>query len=607
MFYPTVTDNQNTRESISQWLGYNHNYSAADGEMYDMKNLSSDNYPLMSPRSVRPVLFKFEKKIRGILYTDETLAYFVGQKLYFGNDSYDFSQYIPDDDSDVQLLKMGAYILIFPAGAYLNTANTSDMGYLGSSYTAGEGVTVTYSISDSSGNALDAQDSTGHTRKVITSSVQPDVEADEISDGDYWINTSDNGLYMYSGDNSRWTTVPTTYVKITVPGSSLSEIFNVGDAVTMNTSVPDINEGSIIVSTGDDFLVVIGMLPGYAVRSQETDSSWRLKIERRIPTMDYVCESNNRIWGCYYGIKNGVLVNEIYASKPGDPKNFYAYGTTADSAYSLSIGSPGAWTGCIEYGGYPTFFKENVIYKIFGRYPSEYQLVTINARGVQQGSAKSLAICGEYLIYKSVADICVFDGSTPTSISAALGRDSVYYAAVGGSCLSKYYISMTDQNGEPALFVYDLSYNIWYKEDDLRITQFTSSNSGQMYGASSDNQIYGFGVRENVMYLHQLTGEEYVEWMAETGDMGMEYPDRKLVNRLTLRAYIPIGSEINVEIRYDDGQWELVDTLRGDGTVNTQTCQIWPTECDHFRLRLSGHGDMRIYKLSRTLDTTSEG
>jgi len=37
----------------SQFGGYNHTRSAADGELWDMGNLGSDEYPLLSPPARR--------------------------------------------------------------------------------------------------------------------------------------------------------------------------------------------------------------------------------------------------------------------------------------------------------------------------------------------------------------------------------------------------------------------------------------------------------------------------------------------------------------------------------------------------------------------------
>lgn len=602
MFYPEVPDNANTRQSISQWLGYNHNLRIGDGEFYDCENLSSDNYPLISPRKKRPVLASLPDAVRGLLYTDGDLAYLSGGTLYLGSASYDLSSYMTDLKSEQQMIKFGSYLLIFPLGLYFNTADRTDYGSLGSAYTAPEGVTVTYMVCDETGNALDAADPDGYQRNVTASTTAP---KEGMKEGDYWLNTYDGGLYVWDADASMWNVVLTTYVKIQVPNSQMNTRFQAGDAVHMNTSVPDLNTGSIIQYVGEDYLVVTGLMGDSVMRTQDTDSTWRLTIERKVPALNYVCVSANRVWGCYYGIVNGQQVNEIYASKLGDPKNWYCYEGLSSDAYAISLGSDGCFTGCIEYQGYPTFFKENAIYRIYGRYPSEYQLITTNCRGVQDGSYKSLAICGEYLLYKSVADVCIYDGSTPVSISNALGKGCLYYNAVSGACLNKYYISMRDAKGNATLFVYDMDYNLWHKEDSLLVEAFTYSVSGQMYGYAG-NKVYGFGDADNMAYLEQEVSEEYVKWYAQTGEMGYEYPDYKYVNRLTLRAYLPIRSEIVLSISYDDGPWQEVGVLRGPGTVKSQSFSFCPTRCDHFRLKLEGHGDVRIYTLTRTLCAESE-
>ena len=173
MFYPEVPDNANTRQSISQWLGYNHNLRIGDGEFYDCENLSSDNYPLISPRKKRPVLASLPDAVRGLLYTDGDLAYLSGGTLYLGSASYDLSSYMTDLESEQQLIKFGAYLLIFPLGLYFHTADRADYGSLGSAYTAPEGVTVTYMVCDETGNALDAADPDGYQRNVTASTTAP--------------------------------------------------------------------------------------------------------------------------------------------------------------------------------------------------------------------------------------------------------------------------------------------------------------------------------------------------------------------------------------------------------------------------------------------------
>lgn len=606
MYYQQIDENENTREMISQFMGYNHNYSIDAGEWYDMENLSSDNYPVMTPREKRSLLVEADN-IRGIIITDNNLTYLQGNTLHYGSNTYDLSEYFKmeteDDEgetattydtSEQSLIRFGAYIIAFPSGVYVNVV-TDETGTITDEYSAPEGVTITYRICDSTG--ADLQNLEARSEAPLNP-----------ADGDYWLRTTvgAEGLYIWVGYLSTWEAVATCYIYIEVPNGDLSSHFSAGDAVYLNSGISDINNGSIIQAVDNDHMIVIGMLDKVKI-TETTDKFWTLTFQRKIPTLDYVCVSNNRIWGCHYGEESdGEIVNEIYASKLGDFKNWYTYAGLSTDAYALSVGEAGEWTGCINYQGYPTFFKENCVMKIYGSMPSEYQLSTHTCRGVQKGSEKSLSIVNEYLVYKSAADICVYDGSSPTSISSAFGRAAKYYEAVAAGCNGKYYVSMETNTGHAINFVYDMEYGLWMKDDsNVRYTQFTQTESGQIYG-STGSKIYGIGANDNIIFQSRLPDEEYVEWYAESGDMGFSYPDHKRVNALSVRAYIPYKSEINVQMSFDDGEWEDRGTYRGNAVTRTIPIYDLPSMCDHYRIRLSGHGDVRIYSITITLETTSE-
>lgn len=607
MYFPTIDDDNNTREMVSEWKGYNHNYVIDDGEFYDMENLSSDNYPVLTPRKKRALLIDSDESIRGILLTSNNLTYLVGNILHYGSKEYDLSEYFVTevekledgteapvyDTSDQKLVRFGAYIIAFPSGVYVNISDGS-MGSITQVYTAPLGIDITFQICDSAGSELQ------------NLKARSDAPASP-SDGDYWLRTTKGaeGLYIYVGYLQTWEAVATCYVKMTVPDGKLTEYFAEGDAVYMNTSISDINNGSLIQSIDDDYMIIIGMLPKVSV-TETTDSVWTLEIKRKLPELDLVCVSNNRIWGCHYGDdQEGNITNEIYASKLGDFKNWYSYAGLSTDSYALSVGEPGAWTGCISYQGYPTFFKENCVMKIYGSYPAEYQLSTHNCRGVQEGSEESLAIVNEYLMYKSTADVCVYDGSSPTSVSSAFGRSTQYYNAVAAGCIGKYYLSMETNIGHCVNFVYDMDRGIWEKNDSkVKYSHFTQSESGQIYGTNG-KRIFGIGANDNIIFHSQLPFEENVSWYGETGDMGYSYPDHKFVNNINVRAYLPFKSELNVQIKVDDGIWRDLGTYRGTDEVKQIDVYRFPERCDHYKLRFSGHGNVRIYSMTRTFETSS--
>ena len=55
MQYPKLIELENSRHMIDQFRGYNHNLRIAGGEFYDMKNMTSDYYPVLAPRGSRGI------------------------------------------------------------------------------------------------------------------------------------------------------------------------------------------------------------------------------------------------------------------------------------------------------------------------------------------------------------------------------------------------------------------------------------------------------------------------------------------------------------------------------------------------------------------------
>ena len=522
--------------------------------------------------------------IRGIVCRGNSLVYMIGQKFYYSDLIYDMSAYFPEDDdklSKQQLIIYGAYVIAFPANVYLNLIDPTDKGSLGNKNTLTG--TALYKLCDKDGTAISATVS-------VTAPPNP-------SDGDYWLRSSaDPGLFIYYDSLGTWVQVTTTYISISMTGIGAG--FSVGDAVFMNTKLSEINEGSIIQAKTDNSIVVIGVMK-VASDSEVFSTGSEFTIERKIPKLTSVCVSNNRIWGCYYGVEGDTVINEIHASKLGDAKNWYTYAGTSTDSYTLSLGDEGDFTGAFAYQGYPMFFKENIVYKIYGYYPAQYQLVTYDCRGVQKGSERSIAKVGEYLVYKSVKDVCIFDGSYPRSLSTKLGV-GMYYKAAAGSCLNKYYISMDDEEGKHHLFVYDLDKGLWHREDDLDIDEFAYSNSGQLYGQSG-LKLYGFGEAKESFDQDELDAEREVEWEAITGEYGYESPDTKQPTRITVRMMIPFKSSVIVYIQFDEGEWIRITELRGKDKVESVSYAIpLSRKKDHYRLKLEGWGDAKVYSITET-------
>ena len=613
MKLPELTELTTSREMVDVFGGYNHNLRIGEGEFYDMKNLTSTHYPVLSPRSKRGVYTETEN-LQGMIAKD-ALCYVDGEYFVINEHRIPLGLSTEADKCPKKLVSMGAYVIIFPDEVWVNTANIvnsdgtiNEDGYGGisASFTnATRDTYVKFTMCGSDGEAYEY--------KYIGTD---EPEGDDIANGDLWLDKSTNphSVKMYSASSGLWVSIATTYIKIYSEG--IGADFNQYDGVTITglkgEDLYDYNSGEVIDGTAAEQLADID--GSFVVWDKDKEYNWILivgildteqtlsnfvTIKREIPTMDFVVESENRLWGCRYGTaKNGDVVNEIYASKLGDFKNWNCFMSVSTDSYAASCGTDGQFTGAITHLGYPIFFKEGFMHKVYGNYPANYQIQTTACRGVQKGCSSSLAIVNEVLYYKSRNGVCAYDGSLPTEMSSALG-DTMYSNAVACGHGNKYYISMKDASGVYHLFVYDTARGMWHKEDNTQVDFFCSCRDELYYVDHADNAI-------KTMFGSGTADTTPIDWMAETGVFGTSMPDKKYISRLVVRMSLGIGSKVYFYAQYDSsGEWEYICTMRGT-TLRSFPVPIRPKRCDHFRLRIVGEGDAKIYSITKTIEQGSD-
>ena len=596
MKLPQLTEIATSRNIVDEFRGYNHNLRIGDSEFYDMKNLTSAYYPVLAPRSKRGV-YEYpegsgDRHTPNGLISKDALCYVDGTKLFINNKEIVGLEL---SDSPKQFISMGAYIIIMPDKKYINTKDFTDMGNIETVFPATEGETlsVSYEMCKIDGTAYEG---------VVKQSTAPE----NPTNMQYWIDTSStpHTLKQYSETSKVWNQIATCYIKISAP--NIASNFKQYDAVKISglpiDQVPQLKDLEGVISVlwdayhdeenpTKDYIVVIGFLDEVVTYESQ------LRLEQRMPAMDFIIESNNRLWGCRYGESaNGDVVNEIYASKLGDFKNWNCFMGVSTDSYAVSVGTDGQFTGAITHLGYPLFFKENYVHKVYGNYPANFQIQTTACRGVQKDCSKSLAIVNEVLYYKSRGGICAYDGSLPTEISSALGEIS-YSNAVGCGHYNKYYVSMKDAEGIYNLFVYDARKGMWHKEDEIKVDGFCSCD-GELYAIVNGQikTLLGSGKKDT----------EAVKWMAETGTIGMYTPDKKYISRLNIRMSLDIGSKIYFYIQYDScGAWEQLCAMTGT-SLRSFSIPIRPHRCDHFRIKVEGEGDARIFSIVKTLEQGSD-
>lgn len=601
MAFDPISKSENT---IGTFYGYNHNPRTGDGEFYDMQNLTSSYFPLLSTRHKRGTTLVAGGRTKtgdktnlgsGLhcIFGKNKFGYIKDEKLFYDGvevEGLDF----PDIEQERHIVSMGAYLLIFPDKKYLNTADLTDYGDIGA--------TVTTETTANSGwpTTLEIPQVTYGTPDVIT---YDGVDFNEVPTTPYvhYFMTDENGvtytgvtygetaptnpthgvlwmdtrgdapftLKRYNDASGSWTPL-TIYVKIVYP--NIGAKFKKFDGVKISGSIHDeINTTVILQHVSTNYVVVKGFTSG------KYYSSGAVTITREIPDMEHYCEGENRVWGC------NSEKNEIYACKLGDFKNWNSFAGNSTDSYAVSVGTDGVFTGAIRYSSSVLFFKENCVHKIYNANPP-FQVSTTVLNGVQKGSHRSLCIVNGRLYYLSPIGVCSYEGSTSSLMDNVFGTD-YYHSGVGGEYRGKYYISLSTSvpiitgvvmipfSGFPGtptielpfpvfgttsfreLFVYDTARGLWHKEN-LQVSEFASYNNNLFFidekktiGTETTTISCTLGLIDAKAAYGDFTAgiptydtEKHFNWYAETGLLGLDYAGHKYINAVSVRLKLsPTG------------------------------------------------------------------
>ena len=554
-----------------------------DNAFADMKNMTVDHYPAISSRTERSELPYDE--ILEITEAKNGLVFVKNNKLYWnGTEIASLKEKYPK-----RFVSMGAYLIVLPDKIYINLANLNEVSPSKDQVEVGEieataviNDTIQFSLCDSNGKSLP---------NLVIGSVAPSNPAVN----QYWLDVGDKDKLKLWQYTDAW---HERKCYLSISGADFSQ-FSKEDSVTFSGFTEDLKHlnGTHVVlndTATSNTMLIEGIINTEYISVFDYNS---VSIKRAMPAMDFIIESNNRLWGCRYGLNNNnEFVNEIYASKLGDFKSWnYFPGTAADS-YSVSLGTDGKFTGAINFNGTPLFFRADAMHRIYGNAPSNYQLQTLPCRGVQKGSERSLKIVNETLYYKSNNAVCAFDGSLPVEISDQLGTFQ-YYEGVAGAFGDKYYISMREEETHWGLYCYDTVKRLWVKEDNSHATSFASTTDN-IY-MKSDEKIYCLRGGEG-------ESEGSVPWSLTTGNIGYYNDNTKYLSKLNIRTDIPQNSSFRVEISYDtEDHWTRL-YAHTSKMRKALSLPIKPRRCDHFRIRLSGEGKFTLFNITKTFEEGSD-
>jgi hypothetical protein len=512
--------------------GLNHTASAEDGELFDMKNLSGDMAPLMSTRQKRRRYRRLEAG--GGLFSWEKLCWVDGTDFV-----YDGVVRGQVTEGKKVFASVGAWIVIMPDKCCY------------------------------------------HVETEEFRSMEARVEVQELTFGNGTLYGEEAAANM-----------------LLCPGLSWSDYFSAGDAVTISgCELMPQNNRTVIVREieGDKLYFYENTFSLGDDGTEEYQEQGQLKVERTVPDLKYICENENRLWGC--------TDTMIFCSKLGDIFNWNVYDGLESDAWYLEPGSSGRFTGCVSYIGYPVFFKENHIYKVYGSGPSSYQVLGSATLGLLEGCHGSLAVAGETLFYLGRNGIMAYTGGIPQPVGADLGQER-FDEAVAGSNGLKYFVSMRGEDGRWWLYVYDTQTGLWHKEDEVRATHF-GAWGGNLYMLTQEGDLLMVGDIHDPP--EDSEEEDAVAWYAEFADFTEGDPNHKGVSKLQIRLELEDGATMQALMQFDsDGIWRKVGGVLGEGPKRSYYLPIVPRRCDHYRLRLEGLGGCVIHSIARESYSGSE-
>ena len=300
-----------------------------------------------------------------------------------------------------------------------------------------------------------------------------------------------------------------------------------------------------------------------------------ITFESTDPQYHDVVAWKKRLWGYQGSVLHGT-VQDIWDSFGIVDWN------TGDNTYTEAISQPlwqgGNITGIAALMNGLVYFKEDCITVVTGNYPAVMSSNTIPCRGLPPENRRSVAVANECVYYLSTDGVYRFDGNIPRCISRDVkisGTD-----AVGASDGNKYWLSLKEDSGKYALYVYDINYGIWHKEDATQAASFTMLG-GEMHMAVG-TEIYNLN-----------SPQEDVNWECELWyDEGTHR--KKKYKEIIVRGNV---GECELYLKPDDGDWKLIGAVQ-----DKMRMKFLPFDCEELHLKLKGKGICEIKSIDRTFE-----
>ena len=332
--------------------------------------------------------------------------------------------------------------------------------------------------------------------------------------------------------------------------------------------------------------------------NDSSKSAWKICIAPAMPKLKYATVHSSRVFG--------VDDDRVYAS------GFNSYGNwnlDAVDEYNESNAwcSPsqsntkagGKFTGITTFQNHVICFKSDFMHEIYNT-KNPFRIQDIYAEGAIDN--RTIQDVDGRLIFVSEDDVKIYTGSNPRIIGYNLNMPRYEYA-VSGTDNRNYYLYCEESSGKSHLYVYDTFTEMWSEEEPeekTRVLSFSHNKNG-MYMLCDNGVIY------------QMDTGDYLEhkWSFETDLITNKTVDIKHIKKLQMLVDVDDDApadepNLQVYVLYDDDNFE---TMSDEGKAKRLVfssnksgkfpIRVKPrkTASYGFKLHFEGVGYVKLYEL----------
>ena len=238
MYFPKLNAPRQSRVTVNRFPGLDRRPRGQEGSFREMENLCAQGYPTLTVRRPRGVAGSVTAP--GGLTAKDGLIWVDGHTLYINGSAAGLVL----SEGRKQLISMGAWLLIWPDKAYINTKDLTDFGSLENKrVTEGE---VSFALCRPDGT-------------VYSGYLAADEAPEEPEAGSLWLDTGgdETALRQYGEDG--WTAVDDVCVRMNAAGIGIG--FTAGDGVAVSGCRETALNGSFPLRSVEDDYVVVTALP----------------------------------------------------------------------------------------------------------------------------------------------------------------------------------------------------------------------------------------------------------------------------------------------------------------------------------------------------------